>query len=156
MQPLQQRALNSQGRFVMSVTGGCYCGEVRYEVDGPQEAAFQCHCRECQYLTGGNANIVVVFAESDFRYTKGLASSFARSDLENPVTRHFCGACGTGIGSRSPSRPNSMIVKVGTLDNPGEYQAQAAIFTCDRQAYHYIPNNIPSFDKRPTKKGATE
>ena len=140
----------------MAVTGGCYCGEVRYEVDGPQEAAFQCHCRECQYLTGGNANIVVVFAESDFRYTKGLASSFARSDLENPVTRHFCGACGTGIGSRSPSRPNSMIIKVGTLDNPGEYQAQAAIFTCDRQAYHYIPNNIPSFDKRPTKKGATE
>ena len=140
----------------MAVTGGCYCGEVRYEADGPQEAAFQCHCRECQYLTGGNANIVVVFAESDFRYTKGLASSFARSDLENPVTRHFCGACGTGIGSRSPSRPNSMIVKVGTLDNPGEYQAQAAIFTCDRQAYHYIPNNIPSFDKRPTKKGATE
>ena len=136
----------------MAVTGGCYCGEVRYEVDGPQEAAFQCHCRECQYLTGGNANIVVVFAESDFRYTKGLASSFARSDLENPVTRHFCGACGTGIGSRTPSRPNSMIVKVGTLDNPGEYQAQAAIFTCDRQAYHYIPNNIPSFDKRPTKK----
>ena len=140
----------------MAVTGGCYCGEVRYEADGPQEAAFQCHCRECQYLTGGNANIVVVFAESDFRYTKGLASSFARSDLENPVTRHFCGACGTGIGSRSPSRPNSMIVKVGTLDNPGEYQAQAAIFTCDRQAYHYIPNNIPSFDKRPTKKEATE
>jgi len=140
----------------MAVTGGCYCGEVRYEVDGPQEAAFQCHCRECQYLTGGNANIVVVFAESDFRYTKGLASSFARSDLENPVTRHFCGACGTGIGSRSPSRPNSMIVKVGTLDDPGEYQAQAAIFTCDRQAYHYIPNNIPSFDKRPTKKEATE
>jgi hypothetical protein len=140
----------------MAVTGGCYCGEVRYEVDGPQEAAFQCHCRECQYLTGGNANIVVVFAKSDFRYTKGLASSFARSDLENPVTRHFCGACGTGIGSRSPSRPNSMIVKVGTLDNPGEYQAQAAIFTCDRQAYHYIPNNIPSFDKRPTKKEATE
>ena len=140
----------------MAVTGGSYSGEVRYEVDGPQEAAFQCHCRECQYLTGGNANIVVVFAESDFRYTKGLASSFARSDLENPVTRHFCGACGTGIGSRTPSRPNSMIVKVGTLDNPGEYQAQAAIFTCDRQAYHYIPNNIPSFDKRPTKKGATE
>ena len=140
----------------MAITGGCYCGEVRYEVDGPQEAAFQCHCRECQYLTGGNANIVVVFAESDFRYTKGLASSFARSDLENPVTRHFCGACGTGIGSRSPSRPNSMIVKVGTLDDPGEYQAQAAIFTCDQQPYHHIPGDIPSFDKRPPKNNASK
>ena len=134
------------------VTGGCYCGEIRFEVTGPQEAAFQCHCRECQYITGGNANIVVVFAETDFRYTKGVAPTFARSDLETPVTRHFCSSCGTAIGSRSPSRPNSMIVKVGTLDCPEDYQAKAAIFTCDKQAYHYIPSEIPAFDKRPPKK----
>ena len=138
----------------MVVTGGCYCGEIRYEINGSQEAAFQCHCRECQYITGGNTNIVIVFAESDFNYTKGIASTFARSDLENPVTRHFCGTCGTGIGSRSPSRPNSMIVKVGTLDKPENYQAQAAIFTCDQQKYHHIPSDIPSFDKRPPKGNA--
>ena len=134
------------------VTGGCYCGEIRFEVIGPQEAAFQCHCRECQYITGGNANIVVVFAETDFRYTKGVTTTFARSDLETPVTRHFCSSCGTAIGSRSPSRPNSMIVKVGTLDYPGDYQAKAAIFTCDKQPYHHIPSDIPAFDKRPPKK----
>ena len=134
------------------VTGGCYCGEIRFEVTGPQEAAFQCHCRECQYITGGNANIVVVFAETDFRYTKGVATTFARSDLETPVTRHFCSSCGTAIGSQSPSRPNSMIVKVGTLDYPGDYQAKAAIFTCDKQAYHHISSDIPAFDKRPPKK----
>ena len=134
------------------VTGGCYCGEIRFEVTGPQEAAFQCHCRECQYITGGNANIVVVFAETDFRYTKGVATTFARSDLETPVTRYFCSSCGTAIGSRSPSRPNSMIVKVGTLDYPGDYQAKAAIFTCDKQPYHHIPSDIPAFDKRPPKK----
>ena len=134
------------------VTGGCYCGEIRFEVTGPQEAAFQCHCRECQYITGGNANIVVVFAETDFRYTKGVTTTFARSDLETPVTRHFCSSCGTAIGSRSPSRPNSMIVKVGTLDYPGDYQAKAAIFTCDKQPYHHIPSDIPAFDKRPPKK----
>ena len=131
---------------------GCYCGNLRYEVNGLQEGAFQCHCRECQYITGGNANIVIVFAESDFNYIKGTPSTFARADLENPVIRHFCGVCGTGIGSRSPSRPNSMIVKVGTLDKPEDFQAQAAIFTCDRQVYHHIPESIPSFEKRPPKK----
>ena len=140
----------------MGITGGCYCGKIRYEVNGLQEGAFQCHCRECQYITGGNSNIVIVYAESDFNYTKGVTTTFSRSDLESPVTRHFCGTCGTGIGTRSPSRPNSMIVKVGTLDNPEEYQAQAAIFTCDQQAYHYIPDSIPSFDKRPPKKSASK
>ena len=140
----------------MGITGGCYCGKIRYEVNGLKEGAFQCHCRECQYITGGNSNIVIVYADSDFIYTKGVITTFSRSDLENPVTRHFCGTCGTGIGTRSPSRPNSMIVKVGTLDNPEEYQAQAAIFTCDQQAYHHIPDSIPSFDKRPPKKSTSK
>ena len=43
----------------MKVAGGCYCGEIRFEAEGALEAAFQCHCRECQYITGGNPNIVM-------------------------------------------------------------------------------------------------
>ena len=50
----------------MKVAGGCYCGEIRFEAEGALEAAFQCHCRECQYITGGNPNIVMVFAQRDF------------------------------------------------------------------------------------------
>jgi hypothetical protein len=68
----------------MGITGGCYCGKIRYEVNGLQEGAFQCHCRECQYFTGGNSNIVIVYAESDFNYTKGVTTTFSRSDLKNP------------------------------------------------------------------------
>ena len=44
----------------MKTTGRCYCGALKYEVTGQVEAAFQCHCRECQYITGGNPNIVMV------------------------------------------------------------------------------------------------
>jgi len=136
----------------MKITGGCYCSEIRYEANGDLEAAFQCHCRECQYITGGNPNIVIVFAQSDFRYIKGKVSEFSRSDLETPVRRYFCKNCGTAIGTISPSRPNSMIIKVGTLDDPSIFDPKVAIFTCDQQAFHYIPDGIPSFDKRPPKK----
>ena len=136
----------------MKVTGGCYCGEVRFEADGELEAAFQCHCRECQYITGGNPNIVMVFAQVDFQYIAGVPTKFIRSDLQTPVERYFCQDCGTAIGSISPSRPNSMIVKVGTLDDPSVFAAKAAIFTCDQEAFHHIPDGLPSFDKRPPKK----
>ena len=99
-----------------------------------------------------NAIIVMVFAQEDFKYVKGKPSMFARSDLETPVNRYFCRNCGTAIGSISPSRPNSMIIKVGTLDDPSVFNPGAAIFTCDQQAFHYIPDGLPSFDKRPPKK----
>ena len=138
----------------MKATGGCYCGQLRYEIDGPLETTLQCHCRECQYITGGNPNVAAIFGENDFSYTKGEAATFARSDLERPVVRHFCSNCGTGIGSRSPARPNSMIVKAGTFDDQSFFSPQVAIFTCDMQPYHHIAEGLPAFDKRPTPKKA--
>ena len=135
----------------MKTTGRCYCGALESEITKQAEAAFQCHCRECQYITGGNPNIVMVFSKDAFRYIKGHPKKFARGDLETPVTRHFCGNCGTAIGTESPARPKSMIIKVGTLDNPSYFSAQAAIFTCDMQPFHHLPDDLPAFDKRPPK-----
>ena len=59
----------------MKTTGRCYCGSLKYEISGQAEAAFQCHCRECQYITGGNPNIVMVFPKNAFRYVEGIQKS---------------------------------------------------------------------------------
>ena len=133
----------------MSSTGGCYCGQIRYEIDAEPQAQIQCHCRECQYITGGHPNAIAIFPQDKFRWTKGEPSSFSRSDLDKPVTRFFCPNCGTGLGTKTPARADSMIVKVGTLDDPSTFKAQAAIFTCDAQPFHILPDGVPSFDKRP-------
>ena len=140
------------GEQILNTTGRCYCGALKYEINEQAEAAFQCHCRECQYITGGNPDIVMVFSKDAFRYMEGHPKKFARGDLETPVTRYFCGDCGTAIGTESPPRPNSTIVKVGTLDNLSDFSAQAAIFTCDIQPFHHLPVGFSAFEKRPPKK----
>ena len=139
----------------MKVEGGCYCGDIRYEANGDPEGALQCHCRECQYITGGNANVIMVFPEDGFSFTKGEPKEFTRTDLENPVTRLFCPTCGTAIGTRTKRRPNSIILKVGTLDDPSIFQAQAAIFTVDKQPFHTIPDGIATFERLPGRGGRT-
>jgi hypothetical protein len=133
----------------MGIEGGCYCGEIRYVSDNPAQGQLQCHCRECQYFTGGNPNAIMVVPEDGFRFTKGAPASFARGDLERPVTRLFCPSCGTAIGTRSPARPGSFIIKIGTLDDPSGFQPQMAIFTIDQQSYHHIPTGIPTHHRRP-------
>ena len=81
----------------MKLTGRCYCGNIQYEFEGEAQGALQCHCRECQYITGGNPNVIMVLPESGFKFTRGAPASYARSDLERPVTRYFCPHCGIGL-----------------------------------------------------------
>ncbi len=107
------------------------------------------HRRECQYITGGNPNVVMIVPESGFKFTQGQPSAFARTDLERPVTRYFCPRCGTALGTRSPARPDSFIVKVGTLDDPSVFKPRVAIFTIDKQAFHHIPEGMPAYERRP-------
>jgi hypothetical protein len=133
----------------MKLTGRCYCGDIKYEFDGEVQGALQCHCRECQYITGGNPNVVMIVPESGFKFTQGQPSAFARTDLERPVTRYFCPRCGTALGTRSPARPDSFIVKVGTLDDPSVFKPRVAIFTIDKQAFHHIPEGMPAYERRP-------
>lgn len=133
----------------MAHSGGCYCGSIRYEATSDPQFAMQCHCRECQYITGGYPNAIVLFALDDFRFISGEPATFSRSDLDKPVKRFFCPTCGTAIGTRSPARPDSMIIKVGTLDDPSGFEPKAAIFTVDMQPFHTIPDGVPSFERRP-------
>ena len=44
----------------MKIEGGCYCGEIRYVSNGDAQASLQCHCRECQYITGGHPNVLMI------------------------------------------------------------------------------------------------
>jgi hypothetical protein len=135
----------------MTLEGGCYCGKVRYVAEGEPMRKGQCHCRECQFITGGAPNMFVVMPSAGFAYTKGAPKQFARGDLENPVTREFCPDCGTHLATRPPGRP-VVVVKVGTLDDPKLYGGpQMAIFTIDKQAFHQIPDGLPTFERMPQR-----
>ena len=134
----------------MEVEGGCYCGSLRYKTDSTALFKGMCFCRECQYISGGGANYVLGVSEANFSYTKGGAKGFTRSDLDNPVTREFCPDCGTQLISRAPGMPGAVMLKVGTLDDPGVFEApQMAIYTIDKQAFHQIPEGIPTFERMP-------
>ena len=81
----------------MKLEGGCYCGGVRYEASGDPLFKGQCHCRECQYISGGSPNVTMGMSADGFAYTKGTPKAFQRGDLDNPVTREFCPECGTQV-----------------------------------------------------------
>lgn len=135
----------------MKLEGGCYCGAVRYETEGEPVLKAQCHCRECQYISGGAPNMFMLMPRERFRYTKGAPKTFKRTDIDPAVTREFCADCGTHLTTRRPGL-DPLIVKVGTLDDPAAFGSPVmAIYTCDIQPFHLIPDGVPSFEKLPPR-----
>ncbi|MFC3651411.1 GFA family protein [Dyella humi] len=135
----------------MQFEGGCYCGSVRYTAEGEPMLKGQCHCRECQYISGGAPHMFLLMPADGFRYTQGTPKSYSRADLEHRVTREFCPECGTHLITRRPDMP-AVILKVGTLDDPRLFGApQIAIFTCDKQPFHQIPEGMPAFERMPAR-----
>jgi hypothetical protein len=135
----------------MTLEGGCYCGAVRYQAEGSPQLKAQCHCRECQYITGGGPNFFLLMPPDGFHYTKGAPKPFTRSDIENPVTREFCAECGTHLVTRRLDLP-FVILKAGALDDPSLFGTpQMAIFTVDKQDFHIIPDGVPSFERMPPR-----
>ena len=134
----------------MELEGGCYCGEVRYKTSGDAIFKGQCHCRECQYASGGAPNVVMGMPAATFEWTKGEPKGFTRTDIENAVTREFCANCGTQLVTRVPGMPAALL-KVGTLDDPSAYGMPGmAIFLCDSQEFHQVPEGVATFDRGPS------
>jgi hypothetical protein len=135
----------------MKLEGGCYCGRVRYVAEGSPMLKAQCHCRECQYISGGAANFFLLMPPDGFRYSQGAPNQFSRKDLEKPVTREFCAECGTHLTTRRPGLA-AVILKVGTLDDPALFgRPQMAIFAIDKQPFHEIPADLPTFERLPPR-----
>ncbi|MBA3069697.1 MAG: GFA family protein [Hyphomonas sp.] len=134
----------------MKIEGGCYCGEIRYESEGEPIMKAECHCRECQYITGGQANDFMAMPAAGFRYTKGAPKAFKRTDIDHAVTREFCGTCGTQILTRAPALPHAVILKVGSFDDTSLFgRPQVIMQTADAPSFHHIPEGVPAFARFP-------
>ena len=136
----------------MKTTGGCYCKAVRFAFEGEPAMKAQCHCRECQYFSGGQPNFFLALPEEGLTLLSGaeVIASFARDDLPNAVTRQFCATCGTPLWTISPRVPGALIVKAGVFDDPAALGGpQVIVQTADAQPFHHIPEGIPAFERFP-------
>lgn len=134
----------------VQATGGCYCGALRYTVDGVPVMKAQCHCRPCQYITGGGPNYFFIVPNEAYEYTNGAPQRFARSDLDQPRTREFCATCGTHMTTRLPHLPLT-VVKVGTLDDPNLFAPEFAIHCAEIADFHVVPEGMAAFETLPPR-----
>ncbi len=102
----------------MTLTGGCYCGEVRFEATGPVHMKGLCLCRTCQINSGGMGNLFAGLMDEDFRYTKGAPARFAHPDKPDATIREFWWTRAQ-LAARRPKAPAGVICQDRRPGRPG-------------------------------------
>jgi len=115
----------------MSYTGSCFCGAIRFTVDGPLLGVISCHCLDCQKLNG-NFNALVVADKSAF--TLEGEDSMRWYDTSEASRRSFCTVCGTRLFKDKGT--DKIIISAGAFDPPVDLPNAKNIWT-ERKASWY-------------------
>ena len=86
--------------------------------------------------------------DADVIVTEGFSGNIALKAAEG-TARQISEYLRSAMVTRRPGL-HAIVLKAGTLDDPGLFGTpQMAIFTEDKQAFHYIPDDLPTFEKLP-------
>lgn len=128
-----------------TITGGCFCGQVRIEVDGPEKYACFCHCESCQRAAGAPVVAWATFARDSFSVTKGEVHWHGSSP---GVTRGVCQNCGTALTYENEKRPGEIDLTLNCLDDPTIPELKAHIWTEDAQPWMKFDDGLPVYEKK--------
>ena len=131
-----------------SYTGGCLCGEVRYEITAAAGPSRICWCRDCQRISS-NGTVNDIFPSDSIKISGEPGKHEKTADSGNTVTRRFCANCGTQLFSDSSGRPGLTVVRVGTLDEPSVVKPTTNIWVASAPSWACIDPSLERFEGPP-------
>lgn len=96
----------------MTLTGGCNCGDVRYQIEGAPLRVGLCHCATCRRQSGSAFSFFAIWPRASVNFSGELACWQARAGGER-----FCPRCGAQLFCWEEGS-DEIEVKLGTLDDP--------------------------------------
>ena len=125
-------------------TGGCLCGQVRFEIAAEPIGARQCWCRDCQRIASGSPTVNVLFPVEGVRFGGDITTMQLTADSGNTVERGFCPKCGSQLYSKTLNAPTMpMRVRAGVLDDPELCPPTSVIWVSSAPSWAVIDKNQP-------------
>lgn len=97
----------------MKYTGGCHCGNIRFEAEMDIKEVLSCNCSICSK----RGHLLAFTPESNFKLLKGEDSLADYQFGKKSIHHHFCKNCGVGTFGRAKSPNGEMrAINVRCLD----------------------------------------
>lgn len=120
-------------------TGGCRCGAVRFEVTAEPHFSGYCHCTDCRRATGAPVSAFVGFMVEEV----ALAGDTMLTYANGPVTRSFCGTCGSPIAYADERLAGHIYFMLGAMDMPAYFRPAQHAFVREQLPFVHMPDGLP-------------
>lgn len=129
-------------------SGGCLCGEIRYEGSEPQGSG-HCYCEDCRRSSGTSHCSHMIVSQSRFSVQGEVRFFESVADSGNMVSRGFCPSCGSPIYSRNSGMPGMVFVRASSLDSPDAFTPGLIVYASRAPAWGQPRDDLPVFAEMP-------
>jgi len=127
------------------LTGGCFCGHVRYEAEGEPFHETLCHCSFCRRVVGAAPVAWFSVKRGDLRFTSGAPTMFKSSAK---VTRSFCGVCGTSLTFADEDHPLEIDITICSLDDANRLPPKDHSEAAGKLRWVRVDDGLPIYRER--------
>ena len=128
----------------MRITGECFCGKVKYQVDGRLRDARSCHCSRCRKAFSSQASAYALVDSSKFKWLSGkdLLTSYVGN---HDFGLQFCSQCGSTLCGIL----NGVVhgVTLGCVNGDPEIEIGKHIYVGSKAKWEIIPEGVPQFNE---------
>ncbi len=124
------------------LTGGCLCGQVRYEADGAPFHATVCHCINCRGATAAPSVAWFSVMSPALRFLAGEPRHYSSSP---GVRRSFCPNCGTPLTFQRTDLTDEIDVTTCSLDDPEKVPPRDHVRTRSKLSWVRVDDGLPAF-----------
>ena len=121
----------------LPLMGGCMCGALRYEVSAPPLMIYNCHCTNCQKISGSAFNISVIVFGGVAVVHRGRAGACGVGVGRGVDAHADCSVAHAAAGSRMEASPSTGVLslRAGTLDDTSWVQPVGDTCTSSAQPW---------------------
>jgi hypothetical protein len=124
----------------MTLTAGCLCAGVRFEIAEPFERVAACHCTNCKRISGGGGTASGRVRTRAIRITAGeeLLTTY---QPDEGTAKTFCSRCGSNLFGGGWPESEHTSVRLSALDEPFAGRLGAHIYVGSLAPWEVLPED---------------
>ena len=128
----------------MKLTGECFCGDIKYEINGKLRDARSCHCSRCRKAFSSQASAYALVNPSEFRWVCG-AELLIDYISQQGFGLQFCKQCGSTLSGTYRNEIHG--VTLGCLNEDPCIEIGKHIFVGSKASWEVIPEGVPQYQE---------